>query len=96
MGHTLQLALTDELRAYVDAHCGDGTMFATPDEFIRDLLRQRKRQEDAERARDAILAGYNDALAGRSVEYEGDLRETLKKAGDISRRRAYSVSSDGS
>jgi hypothetical protein len=53
---------------------------ATPGEFVRDLLRQKKLQMEAAAARDAIVAGYQDAIAGRTVPFEGDLRSLLKKA----------------
>lgn len=80
MANSLNLSLTDELRAFVDSNCGDGTLYATPSEFVRDLLRQRKAQIEAEKARDAIIEGYEDAIAGRTVEYRGDIREMLKRA----------------
>jgi antitoxin ParD1/3/4 len=80
MASTLNLSLTDELRAFIDENCGDGTLYATPSEFVRDLLRQRKLQAEAERARDAILEGYQDAIAGRTLPFDGNLRSLLKKA----------------
>ena len=80
MSSTLNLSLTDELRAFIDANCGDGTLYSTPSEFVRDLLRHRKAQLDAESARDGILAGYRDAVDGRVVEFRGDLQSLLKKA----------------
>ena len=55
-------------------------LYSTPSEFVRDLLRQRKFQLDAESARDGILAGYRDAVDGRVVEFRGDLQGLLKKA----------------
>ena len=39
MARTLKLSLTDELRDFIDRNCGDGTLYATPSEFVRDLLR---------------------------------------------------------
>lgn len=42
MGSTLNLSLADELREFVDANSGDGTLYATPSEFVRYLLRQKK------------------------------------------------------
>ena len=79
MANTLNLSLTDELREFIDRNCGDGTLYATPSEFVRDLLRQKKLQLESAAARDAILAGYQDALAGRVTRFEGDLRKLLKK-----------------
>jgi hypothetical protein len=46
---------------------------------VRDLLRQRKAQQEAASARDRILAGYRDAIDGRVVEFRGDLPSLLKK-----------------
>ncbi|MCH8921701.1 MAG: hypothetical protein IIA67_00980 [Planctomycetes bacterium] len=77
MGRTLNLSLTDELRAFVDENSGDGTLYATPSEFVRALLRDRKERQQAAEIRDAILEGYQDAIAGRSVEFRGSLRELL-------------------
>ncbi len=79
MATTLNLSLTDELRAFIDENSGDGTLYATPSEFIRDLLRQKKRQLEAEKIRAAILEGYQDAVEGRIVPFDGDLRSLLKK-----------------
>jgi antitoxin ParD1/3/4 len=76
---SINLSLTDELRAFVDANSGDGTLYATPSEFMRDLLRQHKNRQEAAAARDAILEGYHDAIDGRIVPYKGDLRSLLKK-----------------
>lgn len=40
MEHNLNLSLTDELREFIAANCGEGTSYATPGEFVLDLLRQ--------------------------------------------------------
>lgn len=80
MGSTLNLSLTDELRAFIDQNCGDGTLYATPSEFVRDVLRQKKQQLEAAAARAAIIEGYQDAIAGRVVAFEGDLKSLLKKS----------------
>lgn len=82
MSSTLNLSLTDELRAFIDQNCGDGTLYATPSEFVRDLLREKKERIEAAKIRDAILEGYQDAIAGRTVAYRGNLRLLLKKAAD--------------
>ena len=79
MSSTLNLSLTDELRAFIDQNSGDGTLYATPSEFVRDVLREKKERLEAARIRDAILEGFDDAIHGRMVEYRGNLRELLKK-----------------
>lgn len=62
----------------MDANSGDGTLYATPSEFMRDLLRQQKSRQEAAAARDAILEGYQDAMDGRAHACKGDLRSLLK------------------
>lgn len=79
MATTLNLSLTDELRAFIDENSGEGTLYAAPSEFIRDLLRQKKKQLEAEKIRAANLEGYQDAFEGRTVPFDGDLRRLLKK-----------------
>ncbi|MEX0791996.1 MAG: hypothetical protein WD045_02595 [Pirellulaceae bacterium] len=79
MAHFLRLSLTDELRTFIDENCGDGTLYATPSEFVCDLLRQKKQQIEAAGLRTAILEGYQDAIQGRTVPFEGDLRSLLEK-----------------
>jgi antitoxin ParD1/3/4 len=82
MGNTLKLWLTDELRAFVDQNSGEGTLYATPSEFVRDVLREKKKRLDAGRIRDAILEGYRDAIEGRTRCYRGNLRALLKNPCD--------------
>ena len=80
MGSTLNLSLTNELRAFIDQNCGDDTFYSTPSEFVRDLLRQKKMQQEAAEVRDGILEGYQDAINGRTLVFRGDLQGMLKKA----------------
>jgi antitoxin ParD1/3/4 len=82
MSGTLNLSLTDELRAFIDRNSGEGTLYATPSEFVRDILREKKERLEAAEIRDAILEGYQDSLQGRVVSYRGDLRQLLEKAAD--------------
>ncbi len=78
MSHTLKLSLTDDLRAFVDQNCGDGTLYATPGEFVRELLRRAKAEQEASQVRDAIVRGYQDVIAGRTVTFAGNLSSLLK------------------
>lgn len=80
MPTTINLSLTDELRAFVDQNCGDGTLYATPSEFLRDVLRERKARMEAAELRNGILEGYQDVIAGRFVEFKGDLRKMMRKS----------------
>ncbi len=80
MANSLNLSLTDELRAFIDQNSGDGTLYATPSEFVRDILRRHKAVQEAAQVRDAILESYQDAIAGRTVAFSGDLKRLLKNA----------------
>jgi antitoxin ParD1/3/4 len=80
MANSINLSLTDELRAFVDRNSGDGTDYATPSEFLRDVLREKKRRMEAAAVRDAVIEGYRDLAAGRFVEFDGDLKSTLARA----------------
>ncbi len=77
MSRSLNLSLTDELRSYIDSRCGDGTTFATPSEFVRAVLREKKDREESAAVRSGVLAGYRDVLDGRIVEYQGGLDRLL-------------------
>ncbi len=80
MTTSINLSLTDELRTFVDQSTGDGTLYATPSEFLRDLLREKKRRLEAAALRDAVLEGYQDLIEGRSIRFSGDVRDIITQA----------------
>src|SRR2546427_446655 len=58
----------------------DITLYATPSEFLRDVLREKKERMEAAELRDGIIEGYRDLIAGRVVEFKGDLRKSMQEA----------------
>ncbi|MBA4030049.1 MAG: hypothetical protein C0478_04020 [Planctomyces sp.] len=80
MAKNLTLILESELWAFVRENCGDGRPFDTADAFVIDLVRQRMLQSQAAKVREAILEGYQDAIEGRTIVYEGNLRSLLSQA----------------
>jgi antitoxin ParD1/3/4 len=62
MSSSLNVQLTDELRRYVDERASDGDVYATPSEYIRDLIR-RDMQDRAIALN--ILEGMADLRHGR-------------------------------
>ena len=82
MPSTINLSLTDELRAFIDQNCGDGTDFSTPSEFLRSMIREKKDRMDATALRSAIVEGYQDAIAGRTVAFNGNLNDALAELED--------------
>ena len=79
MGSSINLSLTDDLRTFINENSGDGTLYSTPSEFLRDILREKKERLEASKLRDAILEGFQDATADRTTEYSGGLRAEMKK-----------------
>lgn len=80
MSRSLNLSLTDELRAYIDSHSGPGTTFSTPSEFVRAVLRERKEREEAAALYQAVKEGYEDIRAGRVLEYRGSIEDLIAEA----------------
>jgi antitoxin ParD1/3/4 len=77
--NTLKLSLTDELQAFIDDNSGEGTLYATPGEFVRSVLREKKERLEAAKIRSAILEGYQDAFQGRITEYRGNLQTLIHR-----------------
>jgi antitoxin ParD1/3/4 len=77
---SINLSLTDELRAFIDQNSGDGTLYSTPSEFLRDVLREKKERMEAAELREGIVEGYRDLIEGRVIEFTGNLRKTMKEA----------------
>ena len=59
---SLNIQLTDALRAYVDERASDKDVYATPSEYIRDLIRQD--MQDRAVALN-VLEGLDDLKQGR-------------------------------
>ena len=80
MARSINLSLTDELRAFLDANSGEGTLFSTPSEFVRALIREHKERQDAAALRAAVIEGYDDVRRGRTLSLAGDLRAMIAEA----------------
>lgn len=65
MAKALNVSLTEPLRDFVDRRTGDGSVFATPSEYLRALIRQDMEQMDVV---DHVLAGVSDIKEGRFSE----------------------------
>ena len=46
MASSLNLSLTDELRMFVDHRASDNGLYATPSEYLRDLIRKDMVEQD--------------------------------------------------
>ena len=79
MSSSINISLTNELRSFVNENCGDSSRYATPSEFVRDLIQEKKQRQEAARIHDLIIAGYQDAIDGKTHKFKGDLKAMLKK-----------------
>lgn len=46
-------------------------------EFMRDVLREKKLRLEAAKIRAGILEGYQDAIAGRTTKFSGNLKDDM-------------------
>jgi antitoxin ParD1/3/4 len=79
MTTSLNLSLTDELKTFITENSGDGSLYATPSEFVRDILREKKQNIEASQLRDSIINGFQDVVSGNTRSFSGDLRADLSK-----------------
>lgn len=65
MSSSLNLLLTEELRNYVNSRTGDSSLFATPSEYLRDLIRHDMESQETVVH---VLKGLNDMKHDRFSE----------------------------
>ncbi|GAB5523021.1 MAG: hypothetical protein Roseis2KO_08930 [Roseivirga sp.] len=83
LSNSLNLPLTDELKEFVNESSGNGTLYSTPSEFVRDLIRKEKRNQEAITLRASIIEGYQDAIQERTLNFSGDLKADLQRFKEI-------------
>ena len=62
MASSLNVSLTDELREFVNSRTGDRGVYATPSEYLRDLIR---RDMEAQGTVAHVMGGLEDIKHGR-------------------------------
>jgi len=62
MSNSLNIQLTTELRRFIDERASDHDVYATPSEYVRDLIRRDMETRDAMRR---IMRGLDDFRNGR-------------------------------
>lgn len=62
MASSMNLSLTDELRDFVNNRVGDNGLYATPSEYLRDLIR---RDMEAQSTVLHVMSGLDDVIEGR-------------------------------
>ncbi|WP_246124985.1 ribbon-helix-helix domain-containing protein [Exilibacterium tricleocarpae] len=58
----MNLSLTDELRDFINSRTGDAGLYATPSEYLRDLIR---RDMESQSIVKHVLGGLDDLSHGR-------------------------------
>jgi Arc/MetJ-type ribon-helix-helix transcriptional regulator/plasmid stabilization system protein ParE len=64
MANSLNIQLTAELRRYVDERASDDDVYATPSEYVRDLIRRDR----AQRIADGIVQGLRKSGRGSRLK----------------------------
>jgi antitoxin ParD1/3/4 len=62
MASSMNLSLTDELRDFVNSRTGDAGLYATPSEYLRDLIR---RDMESQATVAHVMRGLGDLENGR-------------------------------
>ena len=75
---SLNIALTDKMKKFIASQSGSGTLYATPSEYVRDLIRHECDRLEAANIRSAIIEGYQDVIHGRTRKFSGDLMADLQ------------------
>ena len=65
MASSMNVSLTDELRDFVNSRTGDRGVYATPSEYLRDLIR---RDMEAQTVVTHIMSGLDDLATGSFSE----------------------------
>ena len=65
MASSMNLSLTDELREFVNSRTGDASPYATPSEYLRDLIR---RDMESQATVAHVMRGLDDLAKGRFSE----------------------------
>ena len=75
---SLNIALTDEMKKFIASQSGSGTLYATPSEYVRDLIRHERDRLEAANLRNAVIEGYQDVIHGRTRKFSGNLMADLQ------------------
>ncbi len=75
---SLNIALTEKMKRFITSQVGNNTLYSTPSEYVRDLIRRDQDRIEAAKLRNAVIEGYQDAIHGRTREFSGDLMADLK------------------
>ncbi|NER08067.1 MAG: hypothetical protein F6K17_38730 [Okeania sp. SIO3C4] len=75
---SLNIPLTEEMKQFISSQTGKGTMYSTPSEYVRDLIRHERDRQEAAKIRNSILEGYQDAIAGDMSDFSGNLLADIK------------------
>ena len=66
--HSINIPLTDEMKQFIASQSGSGTLYSTPSEYVRDLIRHdRERQEAGLQLLRVIRTLFTDGLESSQV-----------------------------
>ncbi|MFA5630221.1 MAG: hypothetical protein WC997_01810 [Porticoccaceae bacterium] len=77
MSQRINARLSQPLAEFVDRMVGDGGLYETPSEYVRDLIRRDMERREGQLMQDAILTGYRDLAAGRAFVSSGNFKADM-------------------
>jgi antitoxin ParD1/3/4 len=80
MGASLHVSLPDEMRRFVDEISNGKSVYATPSEYVRALIRRDMEHMEAERS---ILRGYEEAMRGEFVDGEDAMATIMREIDEM-------------
>ncbi len=78
MSERINARLSQPLAEFVERMVGEGGLYETPSEYVRDLIRRDMERREGLIVRDAILSGYRDVAAGRVFTSSGDFKADME------------------
>ena len=73
----IRVRLSKPVADFVERMVGLAGLYATPSEYVRELIRRDMERHDAGHGAEAILAGYRDQVAGAAFTSAGDFASDM-------------------
>lgn len=78
MSERINARLSQPLAEFVARMVGEGGLYETPSEYVRDLIRRDMERREGQLVQGAILAGYRDLAGGRLFASSGNFKTDMQ------------------
>lgn len=77
MHERINARLSQPLADFVGRMVGEGGLYETSSEYVRDLIRRDMERREGQWLQESVLEGYRDLAAGRVFASTGDFRADM-------------------